>query len=54
MYVSNEMNEWKNQIVKIIWVSNFSILKVPDEGYYVPYEGYYVPDEGYYVPDEGY
>jgi hypothetical protein len=34
--------------------SNFSILSVPDEGYYVPDEGYYVPDEGYYVPDEGY
>jgi hypothetical protein len=45
----------------IIWLSNLSILSVPnegyyvpDEGYYVPYEGYYVPDEGYYVPDDGY
>jgi hypothetical protein len=46
--------------VLIIWLSNLSILSVPDEGYYsnVPDEGYYsnVPDEGYYsnVPDEGY
>ena len=36
------------------WISNLSILSVPDEGYYVPDGGYYVPDEGYYVPDEGY
>ena len=36
--------------IYIIWLSNLSILSVPDEGYYVPDEGYYVPDEGYYVP----
>jgi hypothetical protein len=45
---------------KIIWLSNLSILSVPDEGYSrnVPDEGYSrnVPDEGYSrnVPDEGY
>jgi hypothetical protein len=39
---------------KLIWLSNLSIVSVPDEGYYVPDEGYYVPDQGYYVPDEGY
>ena len=43
----------KNTLL-IIWLSNISILNVPDEGYYVPDEGYYLPDEGYYVPDEGY
>jgi annexin A7/11 len=43
----------KNTLL-FIWLSNISILNVPDEGYYVPDEGYYVPDEGYYVPDEGY
>ena len=31
----------------IIWLSNISVLSVPDKGYYVPDEGYYVPDKGY-------
>ena len=36
------------------WLSNLSILSVPDDDYYVPDDGYYVSDDGYYLSDEGY